>query len=423
MPSTYSPSLRIELIGAGEQAGTWNTTTNSNLGTLIESAIAGYTTVSVTSANQAFTALDGAADEARNAVIELTTTTGAAFAVYAPPQEKTYIIYNNTSFTASIYNSTVLGNTTPAGAALTIAAGNKTMVFTNGTVFSTLSLPSPGSGTVTSVGTSGSVNGITLTGTVTTAGTLTLGGSLSNVSLNSQVTNTLPIANGGTGSTSTAYCSLSSNVSGTLPVGNGGTGASSLAGAGIPTLSATNSFTGINGFGDTAVSGYSAFAKPPTSAGSGFVGQNNGAGVPFAAASNQASGTLMVYYDGTLPSSVTTNGYVQLSGAGVNYYSASDYRLKENVTPLSNAVTKLKQLAPKNYTWISHPEVGTVDGFIAHELQAVVPQAVSGEKDAMYEDGKPKYQAVDSSNLVPLLTAALQEALVRIEALEAKVGA
>jgi len=422
MPSTYSPSLRIELIGAGEQAGTWNTTTNSNLGTLIESAIAGYTTVSVTSANQAFTALDGAADEARNAVIELTTTTGAAFAVYAPPQEKTYIIYNNTAYTASIYNSTVLGNTTPAGAALTIAAGNKTMVFTNGTVFSTLSLPSPGSGTVTSVAGTGTVNGITLTGTVTSSGNLTLGGSLSNVSLNSQVTNTLPIANGGTGSTSTAYCSLSSNVSGTLPVGNGGTGSSSLAGAGIPTLSATNSFTGINGFGITATAGYSAYAKPPTSSGAGFVGQNNGAGVPFAAATNQASGTLIVFYDGVLPS-VTTNGYVQLSGAGVNYYSASDYRLKQNVTPLSNATAKLKQLAPKTYTWISHPEAGTVDGFIAHELQAVVPQAVSGEKDAVYEDGKPKYQAVDSSNLVPLLTAALQEALVRIEALEAKVGA
>ena len=73
MASTYSPSLRIELIGAGEQAGTWNTTTNSNLGTIIESAIAGYVAVSVTAAAQALTANDGVADEARNAVIALTT--------------------------------------------------------------------------------------------------------------------------------------------------------------------------------------------------------------------------------------------------------------------------------------------------------------------------------------------------------------
>jgi hypothetical protein len=196
-----------------------------------------------------------------------------------------------------------------------------------------------------------------------------------------------------------------------------------LAGAGIPTLSATNDFTGINGFGVTATSQVSIFAKPPTTAGTGVVGQNNGAAVPFAAASNQASGTLMTFYDGTFPSSVTTNGYIQLNGAGLNYFSASDYRLKSNVAPLSNAVTKLKQIAPKTYTWISYPEAGTVDGFIAHELQAVVPQAVSGEKDEIDADGKPKYQGVDSSNLVPLLTAALQEAVTRIEALEVRITA
>ena len=135
MSSTYSSSLRIELIGAGDQAGTWNTTTNSNLGTLIESAIAGYVSVSVTSANQAFTALDGAADQARNAVIALTTTTTAAFAVYAPPQEKTYIIYNTTAYTATIYNSTVIGNTTAAGAGIAVPALKKVLVFSDGTNF------------------------------------------------------------------------------------------------------------------------------------------------------------------------------------------------------------------------------------------------------------------------------------------------
>ena len=135
MASTFSPSLRIELIGAGEQAGTWNTTTNSNLGTIIESAIAGYVAVSVTSANQAFSALDGAADQARNAVIALTTTTGANFNVYAPPQEKTYIIYNTTAFTATIFNSTAIGNTTAAGAGITVPAGGKVLVFSDGTDF------------------------------------------------------------------------------------------------------------------------------------------------------------------------------------------------------------------------------------------------------------------------------------------------
>jgi hypothetical protein len=242
-----------------------------------------------------------------------------------------------------------------------------------------------GSGTVTSVNGSGGSTGLTLTGgAITTSGTLTLGG--------------------------------------TLAVGSGGTGSSSLSNAGIPTFSATNSFTGVNGFGVTADSNTSVYAKAPNTSGAGFVGVNNGAGVPYAAVSSSTTGTLMVYYYGTFPSSVTTNGYVILSGSGVNYYSASDYRLKSNVVPLSNAITKLKQLAPKNYTWISHPDMGTVDGFIAHELQAVVPQAVNGEKDAVDANGNPEYQGVDSSNLVPLLTAALQEAITRIEALEAKVN-
>jgi hypothetical protein len=178
MASTYSPSLRIELIGAGEQAGTWNTTTNSNLGTIIESAIAGYVVVSVTSANQAFTALDGAPDQARNAVIALTTTTTAAFAVYAPPQEKTYVIYNTTAYTATIYNSTVLGNTTAAGAGIAVPAGKKLVVFSDATNFYTieaanltgvLAVVNGGTGVTTSTGTGNTVLSAspTFTGTPT----------------------------------------------------------------------------------------------------------------------------------------------------------------------------------------------------------------------------------------------------------------
>jgi hypothetical protein len=166
MASTFSPSLRIELIGAGEQAGTWNTTTNSNLGTLIEAAIAGYVAVSVTSANQAFTASDGAADQARNAVIALTTSTSAPFAVYAPPQEKTYIIYNTTAYTATIYNSTVLGNTTAAGLGVAVLAGTKVLMFSDGTNFRTtdaasfsgiLPVANGGTGVATSTGTGNTV--------------------------------------------------------------------------------------------------------------------------------------------------------------------------------------------------------------------------------------------------------------------------
>jgi hypothetical protein len=133
--STYSPSLRIELITTGDQAGTWGNTTNTNLGTLVESAIAGYVSVSITSANQALTALNGAADQSRNMTIALTTTTAANFAVYAPPAEKTYVIYNASAYVATIYNSTVTGNTTAAGAGVAIPAGKVMTVWTEGTNF------------------------------------------------------------------------------------------------------------------------------------------------------------------------------------------------------------------------------------------------------------------------------------------------
>lgn len=153
--------------------GVWGTTTNTNLGTIIEDSIAGYLAVSVILANQAFTIVDGAADEARNAMIRLTTTTGANFAVYAPPVSKQYVIQNGSSYTATIYNSTISGNTTAAGAGVAIPAGKTMTVWSNGTdflvqnshVFGTL--VGDVTGNVT-----GNVAG-TLTGTIASATTAT----------------------------------------------------------------------------------------------------------------------------------------------------------------------------------------------------------------------------------------------------------
>lgn len=133
MPSTYSPELRIELMANGENSGSWGNVTNANLGTLIESAISGAVAVSVTSANQALTALNGAADQARNAVVELTTTTVAPFNVYIPPSSKLYVIKNSSAYAATVYCSTVLGNTTAGGAGVTIPSGKTCMVWTAGT--------------------------------------------------------------------------------------------------------------------------------------------------------------------------------------------------------------------------------------------------------------------------------------------------
>ena len=136
MPSSYSPNLRIELIANGEQSGTWGTTTNTNLGTLIEEAISGYVSVSITLANQALTVSNGVADQARNMVVNLTTTTGADFNVYIPPAEKIYIIRNSSSHNATVYCGTSInppGNTTAAGAGVVIPSGRETLVFSDAT--------------------------------------------------------------------------------------------------------------------------------------------------------------------------------------------------------------------------------------------------------------------------------------------------
>jgi hypothetical protein len=133
MPSTYSPDLRIELIANGEQSGTWGTTTNVNLGTLIEDAIAGLASVSVTTANQALTASNGSADQARCAAVSLTTTTLAAFNVYVPPVPKLYVINNASAYAATIYCSTVLGNTTAAGTGVAVPAGKSVLLRSDGT--------------------------------------------------------------------------------------------------------------------------------------------------------------------------------------------------------------------------------------------------------------------------------------------------
>ena len=106
-----------------------------------------------------------------------------------------------------------------------------------------------------------------------------------------------------------------------------------------------------------------------------------------------------------------------------SYGTSSDYRLKENITDVTNAISTLKKLKPKTYNFISDPDNISEDGFLAHELGAVVPNAVTGEKDDMTPDNKIKPQQVDYGRLTPLLTAALQEAVAKIETLEAKVTA
>jgi hypothetical protein len=115
-------------------------------------------------------------------------------------------------------------------------------------------------------------------------------------------------------------------------------------------------------------------------------------------------------------------GTIATNGSATAYNTSSDYRLKENVTPVTDGITRLQQLKPSRFNFIADPDT-TVDGFIAHEAQAVVPECVTGTKDEVDNEGNPIYQGIDQSKLVPLLTAALQEAIGEIESLKARVAA
>ena len=141
-----------------------------------------------------------------------------------------------------------------------------------------------------------------------------------------------------------------------------------------------------------------------------------------------------VKFYSTHTGSIVTAGSISQSGGNtIAYNTSSDYRLKENEVAISDGITRLKQLKPYRFNWKTDTSK-KVDGFFAHEVSGIVPEAISGEKDAVVTQsmidageideaiGTPVYQQIDQAKLVPLLTAALQEAVTKIEALEARVA-
>jgi hypothetical protein len=218
MASTYSSLLKVELIGTGDQSGTWGTTTNLNLGTILESAIAGTATVDVTAGNVTLTSLDGAADQARCMILKAVGTAGVTRNIIAPASSKVYVVLNESDASIVLKGSSTTG--------ISIASGARIFAAWDGSDFVEITSSSVGSGDVTGPasatadaialfnGTTGKI--IKNSGVLLPSGTLvgtsdaqvltnkTINGAnntLSNISLTSQVTGTLPVANGGTGGT------------------------------------------------------------------------------------------------------------------------------------------------------------------------------------------------------------------------------
>jgi hypothetical protein len=181
--TNFSPLLGLALPTTGDLSGTWGTVVNTSITDLIDSAIAGTTTISA-DADVTLTTTNGAANQAREAIILWTATGTVTRNITAPAQSKSYIVINATGGTQSIV---IRGSGPTTG--VTIPAGTRALVAWNGSDFAKI-VSNP-------------------------------------VSLTSDVTGTLPIANGGTGTTSTTFVNLATNVTGTLPVANGGSGQTS----------------------------------------------------------------------------------------------------------------------------------------------------------------------------------------------------
>jgi hypothetical protein len=226
MASTYSTNLKIELIGTGEQAGTWGTTTNSNLGTALEQAIVGKADVTMSSTPITLTLTNSnAAQDARAIYLNLTGSPGGAAVLEVPAIEKPYIVKNGSDQQVTIKVSGQTGVPIPT---------TKTAIVYN--------------------------NGTDVVTAIDFIPSLVLGAAL-------------PIASGGTGSTSTTYVNLTTNVTGTLPVANGGTGITSF-GTGVATFLGTPSSANLaSALTDETGTGVAVFGTNPTLTGVTLAGE------------------------------------------------------------------------------------------------------------------------------------------------------
>jgi len=148
-----------------------------------------------------------------------------------------------------------------------------------------------------------------------------------------------------------------------------------------------------------------------------FLRDNSEGGCKFSRGNATSLTTMLEFLNGN-----GSVGTIKTTGTSTQFNTSSDYRLKENVVTDWDATTRLKQLKPSRFNFIADANT-TLDGFIAHEVANVVPESISGDKDAVDADGNIDPQGIDQSKLVPLLTKALQEAVAKIETLEARITA
>ena len=261
----------------------------------------------------------------------------------------------------------------------------------------------------------------------------------------SAITGTSPISVTGSGSAKVV------SITSPIPVADGGTGLVSINSGQIPRGNGTNAVTAdsslvynntskslsIRGSGNQDPSGLGATLNIIDSQGPSQGSENC---ISLAPAGGQGARAINInlgpYNEGikvlrtngvsgyamnfTQSVSGTTNvGSITMTNSATAFNTSSDYRLKENVVEMTGSVDRVKQLKPSRFNFISETDSDVVDGFLAHEVSSIIPEAIHGEKDAVDDQGNPIYQGIDQSKLVPLLVGAIKELTARIEALEA----
>ena len=336
MPSNYTTSLRLDLPTTGSYSGLWGNVVNDGITKLVDTAVAGTKTVTVTSTNHVVSYADGATDEARAAVLLLSGTPGAAFNVFVPPVSKVYIVKNDiATYTGTIYCSTVAGNTSPAGTGIAIPAGKSVYVRTDGTNFvqaitggltsGTSILKGDGSGGISNA-TSGTDYAPATSGTAILKGNGS--GGFSNATAGTDyapVTSGTAILKGnGSGgfSNATAGTDYAPATSGTsILYGNGSGGFSNVAiGSGVSFASGTLSATG---------SGYTTAAATFNNSGSG-----------------DASGTT---FDGSVAKTISYNTVGAPSISGTNATGTWPISVSGSASSATSATTATK-ITTTNFT-------------------------------------------------------------------------
>jgi hypothetical protein len=386
MPSSYTNNLGIELPADGELDAIWGDVVNDNMD-ILDRAINGTVTLTLSGTSSTLTTSDGTLSDGQYKLLVLAGSPSGTHTITIAPNDaqKIYFVRNTTA------QSVVF--TQGSGGNVTIATGDSGVLYADGAGAGAAVANLTDHFAMSSVNiTGGSIDGAAIGGSSAAAGSFTTGSFSGDLTIADKIVHS--------GDTNTA---IRFPANDTVTVETNGAERMRVDSSGnllVGKTTDTNSVTtnGIN----LRPAGYSTFTSTDLE--------------PLQLSRRGTDGAIVVFYKGS-----TQVGSISVTGSATSYTTSSDYRLKENVAPIQNALGTVAQLNPVTYTWKADGSAG--QGFIAHELQAVVPDCVTGEKDAVDKDGKPQYQGVDTSFLVATLVKAIQEQQATITALTARIEA